>query len=156
MGKEIERKFLVCGNHWKKKTEGIFYRQGYLALTPECCIRVRVSNEIAYLTVKSQTVGITRQEFEYVIPNDEAEKMLQTLCIKPLIEKIRYIIKEKEMVWEIDEFQGENLGLILAEIELEREDQQIEIPPWVSKEVSQDPRFFNSSLVKFPYTKWVR
>lgn len=152
MATEIERKFLVKEGIWRKQ-EGTKYRQGYLNSAKERIVRVRTVKDKGYLTIKGITVGASRMEFEYQIPHQEAE-MLLGICEKPLIEKNRYVVKEGGFVWEIDEFLGENRGLIVAEVELESEDQLFPRPDWVGEEVTGDPRYFNSNLIKNPYTKW--
>ena len=117
-------------------------------------MRVRTIGDQGYLTVKGLTVGATRLEFEYEIPVADADTMLDDLCERPLIEKRRYKVEYDDLVWEIDEFFGENDGLIVAEVELEREDQRFEKPPWIGEEVTGDPRYFNSNLVQHPYSEW--
>lgn len=155
MALEIELKFLVTNNTWKKQVEGIHYRQGYLSTDKHRTVRVRTINDKAFLTIKGIPIGVTRKEFEYEIPFNEGEVMLNELCKQPIIEKNRYKIRaENDLVWEIDEFLGENKGLIVAEIELEYESQSFIKPDWLGKEVSTDPKFYNSSLVKFPFCKW--
>lgn len=154
MGKEIERKFLLKDNSWRSLAQGTRYRQGYLSSTKERVVRVRTINEKGYLTIKGITSGATRTEYEYEIPAVEAEAMLDELCEKPLIEKNRYKIDHKGLTWEVDEFSGENQGLIVAEVELESEDQDFEKPEWVSEEVTDNPRYFNSNLAANPYTRW--
>jgi adenylate cyclase len=152
---EIERKFLVSGNGWREAAgDGKRLRQGYLSLDPARTVRVRVADDRGFLTVKGETKGISRQEFEFAIPVEEAEGMLDTLCLQPLIEKVRHRIEAAGKTWEVDEFFGENRGLVLAEVELDRETELIEIPFWVGQEVSGDPRFFNASLVQFPFSRW--
>jgi len=154
MGKEIERKYLVKNEDWKKLAEGVYYKQGYLSTVKERTVRVRTIGEKGFLTIKGVTVGVTRSEFEYAIPADEANQMLDNLCEKPIIEKLRAKIAYKGLTWEIDEFHGENEGLVVAEVEIQDENQQIELPEWVGEEVSGDPRYFNSNLIKHPYAKW--
>jgi len=154
MGKEIERKFLVIGNDWRALAQGTMYRQGYLNSAKERTVRVRTVGDKAFLTVKGITVGATRAEYEYEIPFADCNALLDNLAEKPLIEKKRYKIKQDAFVWEIDEFFGENQGLIVAEIELTSEDQKFEKPHWVGEEVTGDPRYFNSNLIKHPFTKW--
>ena len=154
MAKEIERKFLVVGDAWRKLAEGIHYRQGYLNSMKERTVRIRTVGEKAVITVKGPTVGVTRMEFEYPIPYDDCVAMLENLAEKPIIEKKRYKIPMGEFVWEIDEFFGVNEGLIVAEIELKSEDQSFDKPEWIGKEVSGDPRYYNSMLVAHPYTTW--
>jgi CYTH domain-containing protein len=117
-------------------------------------VRVRVVGERGYLTIKGKTEGISRQEFEYVIPLEDAALMLENLCKKPLIEKIRHRICLENLTWEVDEFLGDNQGLIMAEIELEQEEQVITIPDWIGQEVTGDERYYNSNLQKLPYKMW--
>jgi CYTH domain-containing protein len=152
MAKEIERKFLVKNGAWRQE-KGTKYRQGYLNSAKERIVRVRTINNKCYLTIKGITVGASRMEFEYEIPRKDADGLLD-ICEKPLIEKIRYKVKEGGFIWEIDEFFGENQGLIVAEVELESEDQNFPKPDWVGEEVTGDPRYFNSNLIQNPYTKW--
>jgi len=154
MGTEIERKFLLTGNGWRKLAIGTRYRQGYLNSNKERTVRVRTCNGRGFLTIKGISVGAVRMEFEYDIPVEDAEVMLDQLCEKPLIEKDRYKINFGGFTWEVDEFFGENEGLVIAEIELEREDQPFEKPKWIGEEVTGDPRYFNSSLIKTPYSTW--
>lgn len=154
MSKEIERKFLVNGNAWRTLAQGVLYRQGYLNSAKERTVRVRTAGEKGFLTVKGITNGVTRSEFEYEIPFADADEMLSGLAEKPLIEKRRFKIPAGALVWEIDEFLGENAGLIVAEIELPDEDAPFERPDWLGREVSNDPRFFNSNLVRHPFSQW--
>ena len=154
MGTEIERKFLVKNDNFKKKAKGTKYRQGYLNSTKERVVRVRTIDDKGFLTVKGITTGATRVEYEYEIPVQDADAMLDELCEKPIIEKNRYKIQNKNLVWEIDEFFGENEGLIVAEVELESEDQPYEKPGWIGAEVTGDPKYFNSNLIQNPYTNW--
>ncbi len=155
MGQEIERKFLVIGEEWRNLGEGTSYRQGYIVTqNPEVTVRVRIAGNQGYLTLKGKREGIRRAEFEYSIPLEEAETLLETLCDRPLIEKKRYSIKIGELVWEVDEFWGDNQGLIMAEVELQTIDQGIDFPPWIGKEVTDDLRYYNSSLAQYPYKNW--
>ena len=154
MGKEIERKFLVKGEAWKSLAKGRHYRQGYLNSAKERTVRIRTIDDKAFLTVKGPTVGVTRPEFEYPIPFEDCTAMLDLLAEKPIIEKTRYKIPMGNHVWEVDEFFGVNAGLVVAEIELGAEDEAFEKPEWIGEEVSGDPRYFNSNLVKNPYTTW--
>lgn len=154
MGKEIERKFLLKDSGWRGLAGGRLYRQGYLSTVIERAVRVRTIGDHAYLTIKGVSTGITRLEFEYEIPLADANSMLDNLCEKPLIEKTRYVIPYEDFTWEVDEFHGENAGLIVAEVELENECQEFRLPPWVGEEVSDDPRYFNANLVEHPYTTW--
>ena len=153
MGQEIERKFLVKGDAWRTG-KGTPIRQGYLHSGIDGIVRVRTREARSYLTIKGSTIGITRLEFEYEIPLEDANQILEQLCIKPLIEKIRYEVYVDGFKWEIDEFTGENDGLIVAEIELEEESQEFTKPDWLGKEVSDDFRYQNASLVKNPYITW--
>lgn len=156
MATEIERKFLVKNDQWRTLATGVIYRQGYLSRKKEASVRVRVVGNHGYLTIKGLSVGNKRAEFEYSIPVEDAEIMLNTMCDRPLIEKIRYKIKieHDDLIWEIDEFLGENQGLIIAEVELQQEDQVVELPDWIGLEVSDDPRYFNINLVKEPFSQW--
>ena len=155
MNKEIERKFLVDPARWIKPTEGLKIRQGYLSENKERVVRVRTINQKAFITVKGITENIERSEFEYEIPFSDASIMLDQLCIKPLIEKTRYVeCGEDGKRWEIDEFFGENAGLIVAEIELSSETECFKKPDWIKAEVSQDSRYFNSNLAKHPFSAW--
>ncbi len=154
MAKEIERKFLVVGDAWKKLAQGVHYRQGYLNSMKERTVRIRTVGDKAFMTVKGPTVGVTRLEFEYPIPFEDCVTMLEHLAEQPIIEKTRYKIPMGEFVWEIDEFHGVNEGLIVAEIELKSEDQAFEKPTWIGEEVSGDPRYYNSMLVAHPYSTW--
>lgn len=153
MAKEIERKFLVVGEAWRKLAQGTLYRQGYLSTVKERTVRVRTIDDQGFLTVKGITVGATRLEFEYPIPVADAHKMLE-ICEQPLVEKYRYKIAHAGLIWEVDEFLGVNQGLIVAEVELTSESQVFEKPDWVGAEVTQDPRYFNANLIKHPFTKW--
>jgi len=154
MGIEIEKKFLLAGTEWKQRATGTAYRQGYLNSVKERTVRVRTINDQGFLTIKGVSVGATRLEYEYEIPLVDANALLDELCEKPLIEKNRYKVNFSGFTWEIDEFFGENDGLIVAEIELESEDQAFEKPEWVGEEVTGDSRYFNSNLINNPYTKW--
>ncbi len=154
MAKEIERKFLLSGDEWRAGARGTSYRQGYLSTVKERTVRVRTVGDKGFLTVKGLTRGVERAEFEYEIPVADADAMLDTLCERPLIEKKRYRIEHGGLVWEIDEFFGENAGLLLAEVELEDERQRLDLPKWIGREVSGDPRYFNANLIKNPFTKW--
>ena len=154
MGKEIERKFLLTGNAWRSLAKGTKYRQGYLNSTKERIVRVRTIDDRGYLTIKGITTGATRVEYEYDIPENDATAMLDDLCEKPIIEKNRYKIDYAGFIWEVDEFFGENQGLIVAEVELESEDQSFEKPECIGDEVTGDPKYFNSNLIINPFTKW--
>ena len=154
MGTEIERKFLLKNDTWRSLAEGTRYRQGYLNRSKECTVRVRTINGGGYLTIKGPNKGATRIEYDYAIPESDARSMLDDLCEKPVIEKKRHKIDFAGHVWEVDEFFGENTGLIVAEVELESEDQCFEKPEWIGDEVTGDPMYYNTSLVTHPYVKW--
>jgi CYTH domain-containing protein len=154
MAVEIERKYLTSSDEWRGLAEGLDYRQGYLSTTKERTVRVRTIGDEGFLTIKGVTIGATRAEYEYEIPVADAHEMLDELCLRPLIEKRRYRIPFEGFVWELDEFFGENLGLILAEVELESEEQAFPLPPWIGHDVTGDPRYFNANLVQKPYSTW--
>ena len=154
MNVEIERKFLVKDDRWRKLSKGRRIRQGYLSTDPYRTVRVRTDGTNGFITIKGISKNAKRDEFEYKIPFDDAKKMLDTLCCRPLIEKTRHKINDKNIVWEVDEFWGENKGLIIAEVELKEVNQIITVPDWIGKEVTGDPAYFNSNLVKHPYLKW--
>jgi adenylate cyclase len=152
MAREIERKFLVRGDAWRV-ADYTYFCQGYLNRDKHRTVRIRIAGEAAHLTVKGLTTGATRAEFEYPIPVDEAKQLLD-LCEKPLIEKNRRVIPQGGLRWEVDEFLGDNQGLVVAEIELESEDQEIAKPEWIGEEVTDDPRYYNSNLATTPYKTW--
>ena len=154
MAVEIERKFLVKSDEWRALAVGRLYCQGYLPTAAGKTVRVRIVGDQGYLTIKGPSNGTTRAEFEYLIPVEDATEMLETLCETPLIKKKRYKIMIDDLTWEVDEFLGENKGLIIAEVELQDENQAISLPDWIGKEVSDDSRYYNSSLVKNPYCQW--
>ena len=153
MGMEIERKFLVKKAPLEEWGEGTILKQGYLARGSQATARVRVAGQVGYLTIKGKTFGISRQEFEYEIPVTEAEALL-LLCEGGLIHKKRWKVPFEGHIWEVDVFYGENDGLCLAEIELDDETEKFIRPPWLAEEVSDDPRYFNGALSKFPFKKW--
>jgi CYTH domain-containing protein len=154
MAQEIERKFLVSSDAWRELASGTNYRQGYLSTVKERTVRVRTIDDKGYLTIKGITVGATRAEYEYEIPADDANELLDNLCERPLIEKTRYKISHGGLTWEVDEFAGDNQGLIVAEVELTAEDQEVALPDWAGEEVTGDPRYFNSNLIANPYSTW--
>ena len=155
MATEIERKFLVNNESWRQEANsGTEFIQGYLVGSGKASVRVRIEGDEAFINIKSATLGIYRQEYEYPLPIDDARELLYNLCDKPLIEKTRYLINAHDVCWEIDVFKGENAGLVVAEVELESEYQSFEQPAWLGKEVSDDPRYYNVSLVKHPFHKW--
>ncbi len=152
--REIERKFLVKSPEYKKLGRGIYIRQGFLSTAKDRVVRIRIIGHQAYLTIKGINKGATRSEFEYEIPGEEAEFIMNELCEKPIIEKYRYRIKSADLVWEVDEFKGQNEGLVIAEIELQAEDQEFDIPDWIGQEVTNDPRYYNSNLIRNPFLTW--
>jgi adenylate cyclase len=154
MGEEIERKFLVVGDSWREQARSMPCRQGFLSIDPERTVRVRAAGARGSITIKGKSVGARRAEFDYEVPLRDAEQMLDTLCKRPLIEKVRYTLTVGRHTWEIDVFEGDNAGLVVAEIELQHEDEAFEKPDWVGEEVTGDARYFNSSLVVNPYRSW--
>ncbi|MGV8835331.1 CYTH domain-containing protein [Cellvibrio sp.] len=152
MAIEIERKFLVVGDAWRDAPP-VFYSQGYLNRDKARTVRVRIAGEEAFLTIKGTSVGARRAEFEYPIPVWDARELL-ALCEQPLIEKNRRKVLHEGFVWEVDEFLGENLGLVVAEIELPAEDAGFAKPDWVGDEVTEDARYFNSNLSRVPFNRW--
>ena len=152
MAKEIERKFLVKES-WQPQSAGIKIAQGYLSTVPERTVRVRIKGEKGYLTIKGKNVGVSRAEYEYEIPRQDAEEMLQ-LAEQPILVKTRYLEQQGEFTWEVDVFAGENQGLVVAEIELPAEDAEFLRPAWLGQEVSGDVRYYNANLIKFPFSLW--
>ena len=150
---EIERKFLVDTARWTPRDAGTLYRQGYLSSHEERVVRVRLQGDRAVLTIKGANRGITRAEYEYDIPTADAAELF-ALCEQPLIEKTRHVEKHGDLTWEIDVFHGANQGLVIAEVELASEDQAIDRPPWVTDDVSEDSRYYNSNLIAHPFTAW--
>lgn len=155
MAKEIEHKFLLANDDWRKLVyKSAKYKQGYLSSQPTSSIRVRISANQAWLNIKSATIGTERLEFEYEIPYSDADEIITALCNKPLIEKIRHFVLIEDRIWEIDEFEGENKGLIIAEIELPEAGATFAKPTWLGDEVTDDLRYYNNNLNKHPYNKW--
>ena len=154
MPREIERKFLMDLQRCPLPASGQSIRQGYIPTATKTAVRVRIAGDSAFLTIKGESRGAVRQEFEYPIPPEEAEQMLDSLCDGGLIEKTRYLIDHVGHRWEVDVFEGDNRGLCIAEVELESEDEQVALPDWVSDEVTGDPRYYNASLVEHPYRDW--
>ena len=154
MPTEIERKFLVRGDRWRALGSGTAYRQGYLSTEIDRTVRVRTIADRGYLTIKGRSVGAARPEYEYEIPLEEANEMLDKLCKRPLIEKSRYKIEHRGFTWEVDDFAGENKGLVIAEIELSDEQQQFDLPDWIGEEVTGDPRYLNANLIRHPFSRW--
>lgn len=154
MGMEIERKFLVLNDAYKESSTAVLYRQGYISNDFQRVVRVRVAGKKGFLTIKSQVSDISRLEFEYEIPLADAMEMLEHLCMKPLIEKYRSQLNIDGNIWIVDEFSGDNEGLVVAEIELDSEQQSFSRPAWIGEEVTGDPKYLNASLVSYPYKSW--
>lgn len=156
MAKEIERKFLVVNFSYREKSTSKRICQGYICAEADRVVRVRIYGEKAFLTVKNAAIGFARDEFEYEIPVSDAEALLERCCLQPTIEKVRYKLFYKGFWWEIDEFYGENEGLIIAEIELPDVTTVFEKPDFVGEEVTDDHRYYNANLIKKPYNQWKR
>lgn len=159
MAREIERKFLVNGDQWKALAhKQVHFAQGYLndinQAGSKSSVRVRVEGDVAKINIKSLEIGLSRDEYEYDIDLDDAKKMLNDLCVGPVIEKIRYFVTLKSHIWEIDSFLGDNAGLVVAEVELQSETETLELPDWVAQEVTNIPRYYNISLSQKPYREW--
>lgn len=154
MGVEIERKFLLAGDAWRELGTPVLLRQGYLCAEPERTVRVRIEGEQGVLTIKSKSVGAARGEWEYPIPLADASELLDRLCAPPLVEKYRRRIEHAGFTWEVDEFLGANAGLVVAEIELPAEDAVFDKPDWIGREVTDDKRYYNSNLIRSPYSTW--
>ncbi len=167
MGVEIERKFLIISEHWRH--EVLSYKrlvQGYLSTARQCTVRVRSEHPLgptssgpttqgrAWITIKGPVQGVTRSEFEYEIPTSEAAELLTQFCRDSIIDKVRYLVDFEGKTWEIDEFQGNNFGLMVAEVTLTHEAERFTPPDWLGREVSHDPRYFNSNLSKHPFKDW--
>lgn len=157
MAFEFERKFLVRDDGWRAQaTAAVPMRQGYLATTERASIRVRIEGAYARINIKSATLGVARLEFEYELPLPDAEALLERLCARPFVEKVRYHVPHGGHLWEVDVFAGDNAGLIVAEIELEQPDASFALPSWAGEEVTHDARYYNVSLVHRPYSTWRR
>lgn len=154
MAIEIERKFLVSDESWRPRSIATPIRQGYICSLADRLVRVRTVGERAFITIKAAKGAISRYEYEYEIPVKDAAEMLDELCERPLIEKTRHELIVNGQEWVVDVFEGENAGLVMAEVELEDEHQQVPLPPWVGKEVSDDPRYLNVNLARHPYRLW--
>jgi adenylate cyclase len=155
MGVEIERKYLVNKERWARSGKGNrrFYRQGYILTDPAKTVRVRLSDTEAFLTIKGQTVGAVRLEYEFSIPKQEAKELLDNFCTA-IISKYRYEVMYGEKLWEVDEFLEDNEGLIIAEIELTNEQETFPLPDWVEREVTDEPKYYNANLTVHPYKNW--
>lgn len=154
MAEEIERKFLVNTALWRPMGAGTLYRQGYLSSVNERVVRVRIAGDCGFLTIKGLTTGVSRLEFEYPIPLDDATMMLDRLCERPLIEKTRHREIFADRTWEIDVFHGDNDGLVVAEVEIAHPEDAVKLPSWTGAEVSNDLRYFNNNLAGNPYRNW--
>lgn len=154
MNLEIERKFLVKNGDWRSGAAGAHIRQGYLFATDDLAVRVRQMDGTCYLTIKADQESLTRAEFEYEIPAEDANEMLARLCAANPIEKTRYLVQHEGQTWEVDEFHGSNEGLILAEIELTSPGQSFALPDWIGPEVTDDVRFYNANLYEEPFQSW--
>lgn len=152
---EIERKFLVVSDSWRDAVmRSVPFHQGYLSNNKQASVRVRVEGEQANINIKGMTIGVQRPEYEYPIPLDEAQTLLDTLCLRPTISKTRHYVTVEQYVWEVDEFHGDNAGLIVAEIELGAVDEAFTLPDWAGDEVSDQERYYNVCLIKHPYSQW--
>ncbi|MBK5939173.1 CYTH domain-containing protein [Halochromatium roseum] len=155
MAMEIERKFLVCNDDWREQVlSETHLMQGYLASTAALTVRVRLDGGQGRLTIKGATRGISRSEYEYPIPAEDAQAMLNELAETAIIDKVRHRVRCGEHVWEVDWFAGDNAGLVLAEIELAAENESFERPAWLGAEVSDDPRYYNANLARHPFKDW--
>ncbi len=157
MATEIERKFLVVSDDWRHAVErSERFCQGYVVTGERhrASVRVRISADHAWLNLKSATRGIERLEFDYPIPLEDAKQILDSLCHSPIIEKTRHYVRHEDHIWEVDVFEGENRGLVVAEVELERADESLVLPTWVGNEVTDDLRYYNACLVKHPFSTW--
>jgi len=159
MAREIERKFLIKDSSWKQLAhQKTHFAQGYLndisETSAKSSVRVRLEGDKANMNIKSLEIGLSRDEYEYEIPYAEGERMLTTLSVGPVIEKDRFLVQFGQHTWEVDEFHGDNAGLVVAEVEMASEDEHVELPDWVGKEVTEDVRYYNISLSKTPYNQW--
>lgn len=154
MAKEIERKFLMKNNEWRGLVKPTRYCQAYLNDKNGPTVRIRVQGEKAFLTLKGPTKNGSRLEYEYEVPLEDGMEIIENLATSPVVEKYRYAIPYRGFIWEVDEFLGENSGLIFAEIELTKVDQEFEKPSWIGNEVTDDPRFYNSNLAANPFSQW--
>ncbi len=152
---EIERKFLLLNNNWREQVKTSYrIRQGYMGEIDKASVRIRVQGDRANINIKSAGLSMRRMEYEYEIPLDEAEEMLDQLCKQPQIDKTRFIVEQGKFKWEIDEFYGDNEGLLVAEIELDDENEAFDKPEWLGKEVTEEAGYYNVNLIKNPYKMW--
>ncbi len=155
MAKEIEHKFLILNDDWRKDAdEGLHMVQAYMGSNEKSSIRIRIIGDSANLNIKSKTIGIQRSEYEYDIPVDEAKEMLESLCDRPFIEKTRFHVNYGGHEWEIDVFSGDNEGLVVAELEVSSVEEKFTLPDWVGEDVSNDPKYYNICLITHPYKDW--
>ncbi len=155
MAQEIEHKFLICNDSWRSQVhKSIKYKQGYMVSDHKRSVRIRISDNMAWINFKSAVVGTSRNEFEYEIPLQDGIDMLKQLCQQPILEKTRYFVHHEQHLWEIDVFEGDNQGLIVAEIELNDINESFAIPDWAGQEVTHDLRYYNNSLCTTPFNKW--
>ena len=155
MGREIERKFLLASGAWRAyAARSCVLRQGYIAGSKKASVRVRLAGDEAWLNIKSGGLVASRAEYEYAIPLADAQELLDTLCERPLVEKTRHWVPHAGFEWEVDEFHGDNAGLVVAELELDDETQAFARPEWLGREVTQLARYYNVNLVKHPYCAW--
>ena len=154
MGIEIERKFLINRDKIGTLENGYQIKQGYIQTVDLTTVRVRIRDKEAFLTIKGKSEGASRLEFEYPIPLEDANDMLNNLCQTSFINKTRYLVKYKGHVWEVDIFEGSNKGLVIAEIELQSEDEVFTLPHWITKEVTDNTKYYNSNLIEYPYSRW--
>lgn len=154
MAVEIERKFLIDLQKLGKLENGLDIKQGYIKTIDNTVVRVRVKGTKGFITIKGENVGASRLEFEYEISLEEANEMLEKVCSKPIIDKTRYEIKHDKHLWEIDVFYGDNVGLVVAEVEIQSEDEEVLLPSWIKEEVTGDIRYYNNQLMETPYKDW--
>ena len=151
---EIERKFTIANDSWRSMVNASRrVKQGYFA-SQGPTMRLRVQSNEAFLTIKGPTTGLSRDEYEYAIPVQDAEEMLQAFCIQPYIDKTRHLVAHDGLTFEVDEFHGANAGLIVAEVELQSENQTFSRPDWLGEDVSMDTRYRNLALVFHPFSHW--
>lgn len=155
MATEIEHKFLLVNDDWRKLiNHSVAYRQGYLSNNKSASVRIRIASDMANINVKGMTIGLQRPEYEYPVPLSDAHEMLDQLCLRPMIEKTRHFVEYGGKIWEIDEFAGDNAGLLVAEVELKQIGEKFDIPDWAGRDVSGIERYYNVALVAYPYSQW--
>jgi len=154
MPTETERKFLVVNDEWRSSARPVQCRQAFLYISHECSIRARIMGDNACITVKGPRTGYSRPEYEYTIPREDANAMIETMSPYAVIDKTRHYVDWQGYTWEVDEFHGENQGLVVAEVEFEDENADIPLPPWIGKEVTFEHSYDNAYLAKHPYATW--